>query len=429
MASINKTVSTYTHEGAKASHISDEEALRRTVMSCLLWEDNFYEDGESVADRVSKLTQAIGDKAVAIMMEAKNVSKLRHVPLWMAVALAQCGKLKANDLAEIITRADDLTEFLAMYWAKGKKPLSKQVKLGLAKAFDKFDEYQLAKYDRNGAVKLRDVIRMVHPKPTNDEQSLLWKRLVAGELATPDTWEVALSSGADKKETFTRLIRENNLGDLALLRNLRNILGANVDLNLVKEYITTRKWKYILPFQFLNAARYAPQLNELLESAMFKGLSSFDKIPLKVAILVDVSGSMSSQLSGSSDLNRLDAAKGVAIYAREMFSDVRVFKFNNTAVEVPNYHGFALSTAIGNCSGGTEMLHSLQDVVSKDVYNAVIVITDEQTRSGSMKSSVPVYVVNVGTYDRGVGYNNGFIHINGWSDNVIKFITAHLLNN
>ena len=54
----------------------------------------------------------------------------------------------------------------------------------------------------------------------------MWKRLIAGELAVPDTWEVALSSGANKREAWERLLREQKLGALALLRNLRNMREA-----------------------------------------------------------------------------------------------------------------------------------------------------------------------------------------------------------
>ena len=57
----------------------------------------------------------------------------------------------------------------------------------------------------------------------------MWKRLIAGELATPDTWEAALSSGADKREAWERLLREEKLGALALLRNLRNMRDVGVN--------------------------------------------------------------------------------------------------------------------------------------------------------------------------------------------------------
>ena len=105
---------------------------------------------------------------------------------------------------------------------------------GLARAIAKFDEYELAKYDRDSAVKLRDVLRLVRPTPKDEAQSALWKRVKERTLTMPDTWEVALSGGADKKATFERLLRERKLGYLALLRNLRNMVQAGVDVDLVR---------------------------------------------------------------------------------------------------------------------------------------------------------------------------------------------------
>ena len=92
----------------------------------------------------------------------------------------------------------------------------------------KFDAYQLAKYDRDGPVRIRDVLFLVHAKPKDAAQEKVWKELVDGTLAAPDTWEVALSAGKDKRETFERLIAENKLGGLALLRNLRLMQNAGV---------------------------------------------------------------------------------------------------------------------------------------------------------------------------------------------------------
>ena len=44
-----------THEGAKARRVNAEMQLRRSVMSCLLWEKEFYEEGEDIASRVASL--------------------------------------------------------------------------------------------------------------------------------------------------------------------------------------------------------------------------------------------------------------------------------------------------------------------------------------------------------------------------------------
>ena len=49
--------------------------------------------------------------------------------------------LVSETLARIIQRADELAEFVAIYWKDGRVPLSGQVKKGLATAFPKFDEY------------------------------------------------------------------------------------------------------------------------------------------------------------------------------------------------------------------------------------------------------------------------------------------------
>ena len=38
-----------THEGGQASRMNDEQALRRSVMACMLWESEFYEDGKEIA--------------------------------------------------------------------------------------------------------------------------------------------------------------------------------------------------------------------------------------------------------------------------------------------------------------------------------------------------------------------------------------------
>jgi 60 kDa SS-A/Ro ribonucleoprotein len=87
----------------------------------------------------------------------------------------------------------------------------------------------LAKY--NGGqkvVKLRDALRMTRPKPADLDQAGLWRKLVKGELATPDTWEVELSKGGDKKASWSRLLAENKLGGLAILRNVRNMTKAGV---------------------------------------------------------------------------------------------------------------------------------------------------------------------------------------------------------
>ena len=199
------------HEGAPARHLAPELQLRRSVLACLLWESQFYEDGIEIAGRIAELVPKVqAEKVAALAVEAREQMKLRHVPLLIVREMARHAahrRLVAETLERVIQRADELAEFVAIYWKDGRVPLSAQVKKGLAAAFPKFDEYQLAKYDRGGPIKLRDVLFLSHAKPRDAAQAGVWKKLVWGRLATPDTWEVALSAsgkegGADKREAW-----------------------------------------------------------------------------------------------------------------------------------------------------------------------------------------------------------------------------------
>lgn len=429
MASINRPVHSpapRTHNGGIASRISYEEQLKRTVMACLLFEDTFYEDGATVAERIADLASKVKpEKVVAIMKKASKDYKLRHAPLYLALQLLQKPEVLPSDIAEIITRADSLTEILALYWKDGKKPLSHKLKKALGIAFKKFNEYNLAKYDRNGAVKLRDVLRIARPKPDSVEQGALWKKVLDRTLTTPDTWEVALSSGADKKATWERLLREETLGDLAFLRNLRNMESAGVDRALIVESFGKRGWKWVLPYQFISAAKYAPSLEKYLDTGMQKALASLERIEGTTAVLVDVSGSMSEKLSSKSELSRWDAGVALSMLLEGVCADVRVFAFNTNGYEIPARKGFGLRDAMPKPNGGTQMWGAIASLPG--TYNRVIVITDEQTTdSGSLPDNGTMYyIMNVATDANGVGYGKNSVHISGFSEASVRYIAEY----
>jgi 60 kDa SS-A/Ro ribonucleoprotein len=335
--------------------------------------------------------------------------------------------LVAETLAQVIQRADELAEFVAIYWKDGRVPLSAQVKKGLAAAFPKFDAYALAKYDRGGPIKLRDVLFLAHAKPRDEAQAEVWKRLIAGELTSPDTWEVALSSGADKREAWERLLREQKLGALALLRNLRNLREVGVDESLVLAALGSMSTARVLPFRFLAAARYAPQWEEALEQAMLKCVGSQENTQEKLAgrtiVLVDVSGSMTAPLSHRSEMQRTDAAYGLAVLLREIGEKVAVFSFSDTLVEVPARRGFALRDAIDASQrhNSTQLGNAVTELNQKRGYDRLIVITDEQAHDTVPAPRGKGYVINVASYKNGVGYGK-WTHIDGWSESVVEYI-------
>lgn len=429
MVKLNVPVpSLRTTEGGKAQRITNEQQLRRSVLACLLWEDSFYEGGQSIGERIAALVPTVDPYVVtALAIEAREQFKLRHVPLLLVREMARHAThrhLVRSTLARVIQRADELAEFLAVYWKDGKTPLSAQVKKGLATAFTKFNAYALAKYNRDGAVKLRDVLFLCHAKPKDAEQAALWKQLVDCTLPTPDTWEVALSSGADKKTAWARLLSENKLGALALLRNLRNMQCAGVEETQVITALQNMQVERVLPFRFIAAAKHAPNLEPYLEEAMLKCLASLEKLPGKTVLLVDVSGSMwDANVSRKSDLLRIDAACGIAMLAREVCERVEVFTFSNNLVAVPPRKGFALSDAIVRSQphSGTYLGAAVQTLNEKVQYDRLIVFTDEQSADRVPTPHGRGYVVNVSTERNGIGYG-AWTHIDGFSESTITYI-------
>jgi hypothetical protein len=110
--------------------------LRRSVLACLLWESQFYEDGVEIAGRIAALVPKVAaEKVAALAVEGRGRMKLGHAPLLLVREMARHKTHRAlvsETLARIIQRADELAEFVAIYWKDGRVPLSGQVKKGLA---------------------------------------------------------------------------------------------------------------------------------------------------------------------------------------------------------------------------------------------------------------------------------------------------------
>jgi len=413
-----------THEGAVAQKVDAKRELRRSVLTCLLWEDTFYEKGSDIAKRIAELVaKSKPEDVAALACEARDKMQLRHAPLFLVRELARrkgAGPLVAESLETVIQRADELSEFVALYWKDKKQPLSAGAKRGLARAFTKFDAYQLAKYDRDAVVKLRDVLFLCHAKPKDAEQAAVWKKLVENTLEPPDTWEVALSAGKDKRENFERLLREGKLGGMAVLRNLGLMSAAGVDPKLIRERLDKGVAR-ALPFRFVTAARYAPKLEDAIEKAMLKGIAGLEKLAGTTGLVVDVSGSMNYKLSKKGETTRMDAAAGLAILLREKAEEFSAATFSDSCVELPPRRGFALRDAIvgSQAHSGTYLKRALSLLAEKDEWrklDRLIVVTDEQSHDGILPAwTEPAYVVNVAPYKHGVSYGNGWTHIDGWS--------------
>ncbi|MDR1601069.1 MAG: TROVE domain-containing protein [Tannerella sp.] len=474
------------YEGAPAYYLSPKWHLYSAVVTTVL-SDNFY---ETSAGRLNQLLELIGQNdpqfVARLAVYAREQMNLRSVPLVLAVELSKIhsgDSLVGRLTSRIIQRVDEITELLACYQLsnrrKGKKKLnrlSKQLQAGLQAAFNKFDEYQFAKYNRSTEVKLCDALFLVHPKAKDENQQLLFDKIVEDKLTKPYTWETELSAlgrvkyesnGAKKaafKQKWEELIDSEKLGYMALLRNLRNILDAEVSTGHVKRVCKmlaaedrVLKSKQ-LPFRFLAAYRelskinsgYAGQVMEALEKAVTasaRNIAGFDE-STRVLVACDVSGSMYSPVSAKSAIKNYDIGLMLGMLLKSRCANVVSGIFGDTWKTV-NLPGSGVLTNVeafykreGEVGYSTNGHLVLQDLVDRrQVMDKIMIFTDCQMWDSSgvgatmrevwkeYKTIAPgarLYLFDLaghGTTPLNITANDVYL-VAGWSDRIFDMLEA-----
>jgi TROVE domain. len=360
----NKTVN---YERELSYRMSPEWELYTSAVTSSL-SDKFYERADTRVKRLRELVAECDPVFVAqLAVYTRHKMNMRSVPMVLAVELA---KIHRGDstvckmVSGIVQRADEITELLAYYQmantrmnTKKLNRLSKQIQAGLQDSFNRFDEYQFAKYNRDAEVKLRDALFLVHPKAKDEAQQALFNKIVNNELETPYTWETELSALGQKKFFFDymkkkafrtkweELIDSRKVGYMALMRNLRNILAAEVSkqhINSVCETLSNgdavRRSRQ-LPFRFLSAYReiskvnsaYAGRLLDALEKAVSvsaENIAGFDE-DTTVLIACDVSGSMQHPVSPNSKILFYDIGLMLAMLLKSRCKNAITGMFGN----------------------------------------------------------------------------------------------------
>lgn len=436
---------------------SNIQLLRRAVLANLLWENIAYMNGKKVTDEIARLIPLCDPMDVAnLTIEARTIQKLRHTPLFLAVQMCKHDATRPyvkEVLPKIITRADMLTDFMALYWMDGKCPICNAAKQGLREAFHNFNEYKFAKYDRDAEIKLRDVMFMVRPKPANQLEAVLYKKIADRTLETPETWEVLLSkahTSAEKAAVWEKLINEGKIGGKAMLMNLRNMQSAGVPRPTIVKGLNELKGAMLLPLDFLKAMRESNGLDRELEDAMLNTYKSLPKLPGKTLFIVDVSGSMGSLTSSGSKFSRLDIACSLAMICANKCEDFELVCTagddgrrieSQVRIKYPS-KGFNLfkeiaasRDTVGN--GGIftyQCIEKLRKQLGNKIhdYARIIVFSDSQDIDvcyGSLNKPRPFgkynYICDVSCNTKGINYKGVWTaEISGWSEHMLDFIEA-----
>ena len=364
------------HEGAEAWRMTPEMELYTAVVTSAL-EEMYYEGKTDRVKRIADLVGEVRPEFVAkLAVYARGTMNIRTMPLVLLTLLAKVHSgddLVKRAVGATVLRADEIAELLACYqWLNpscGPKKLgklSRGIQNGLKESFNRFDEYQFAKYDRDArAVKLRDALFLVHPKAKDAAQQAIFDRIVTGALETPYTWETKLSAlgqqsfgspeekAAAVREKWEELIASRKMGYMATLRNLRNILGAGVGeecMEHVCAYLSDPEKVALsrqFPFRFLSAYNEvsgiaSPYTSSVLTALEQAAVASAENIAgfgpdTRVLLACDVSGSMQHPMSRKSSVLLYDIGLMLAMLLRNRCTNVTAGMFGDSwkVVDLP----------------------------------------------------------------------------------------------
>lgn len=343
MAKFNtpNTIKTTNRSGYVAYSMKEKEQLVTAVLTSMFGEPKYY---GSTDNDIVRLATACAETDPEFLCRlacyARNAGNMRSVSHVLACVIARHAREYTRiTIRNIVVRPDDITEIMSCYRSMYGKPFPNAMKREIAEVIQTFDEYRLAKYNgRNKSLKLQDVLRIVHPVPVSPEKEVLLGKILNDTLETPYTWETELSARGNTKRVWNRLISSGQVGYMALLRNLRNIVSCGANLEPVLQKLADPeevKKSRQLPFRFYSAYRalynsrqMTPEIHRALEAAICASIANMEQIPGRTLIAVDVSGSMKDPISDKSDVRCCDIAALLGAMASRMCEDATVCYFD-----------------------------------------------------------------------------------------------------
>lgn len=399
------------NEGHAAYAMGTKEKLVSQVLTSFFNEAKFYGDNSdeivaTIQEAVKTDPAFVSNLAIFARREF-NMRSISHVLIGYLANIPKGKPFVKRAVKGCVLRGDDATEILAFYLNTFGKPIPNSLRKGLREVFQKFDVYTLAKYKGDSkSVKMKDILCLCHPTPKDDMQSETWKALLEDRLQPAYTWETVLSARGNTQEVWEELIASGEVGYMALLRNLRNIINAKPHnvyeaLDRIADPDEVRKSRQ-LPFRYMSAYRSVPtdswasrRALEKIDEAADIAVENLPKIPGRTVIAIDTSGSMGSHISQRSDIRCCDISMMLGLIANRICENVRVFTFDTQLNElrVPVRDGL-ISTAIRHSrfGGGTNMELLFNKIYRDSIEcDRLIIISDNECNTyGTYGYGVPV---------------------------------------
>jgi hypothetical protein len=407
MSKFNQTareekLQTTNKSGVPAYAMAEKDKLVTQVLTSLFNEKKYYGDNsKEIIQTVKSILEHDAKFIANLALFARNEMHLRTISHVLTSELANHpnGKQYARaTINKVVERVDDMSEILAYSLDKYSKPIANSMKKGLVDAFLRFDEYSLAKYNKDSKeIKLKDILCLTHPRPTTTAQSDMFKRLMEGNLEVPKTWETELSAKGNTKAVWENLITEKKLGYMAMMRNLRNIIKSGAsNMNEVYSFLANEERvlkNKQLPFRYYSAYKVltneglaTSKILDTLETALKLSCKNVQPLSGKTLIAVDTSGSMSSPVSAKSDMTCVEIGILMMAMANYICDDSISVAFDTSLrdITLPTSNGIISNAkSVRNTGGGTDITLPIQHLINKNIkVDRIIMLSDNEINCG-----------------------------------------------
>ena len=398
MSKFNKVVEPRTilsYEGGTVYEKNCIEDLTNFMLSSYL-ENQFYETADEQINRFIDLLDKVS-KQVSLEWIAKlsffarkelGMKSVSHLTAaWLNSKTFENKRAYYRNIMKI---PSDIAEvFAAIDRLNGKR--SHALVRGAGDYLSTLGEYQLGKYKMNRKTyNMYDLINITHA------HSAAIDKFKAGTLAVPETWETKISaskSEEEKAKNWREMVEQDKLGYLALIRNLRNILKSDVDMEWINTHLIPKltdevriKKSLVFPYQIYCAWKNKGINNYALDAAMEQAFrlscGNMPKLEGKNLVVLDVSGSMDAQFSANSSLTikEVGAVYGAALLVSDNADFIRFGNHAKKSTYNPLDSIFNIIEDMQknyDCGYGTD-IGPVFDCIKDQPYDRIFLISDMQ---------------------------------------------------
>ena len=331
---VTLPTNTVNEAGGTAYKLSDKAALAQYAMTGC-FNGTYYTSDTDQLKKTLELANKVDPKFVAkLAVYARQKGLMKDMPaVWAAVVAGKDPELLSKIFDKVIDNPKMLRNFVQVIrsGATGRKSLGTRPKKLVQKYLESLNDEQLFKADVGNDPSLQDIIKLVHPRPTNKQRSAMYGYLLDKEYSKRDLCKLAKEYESFKKEmkgeipevpfqmlTALPLTNEhwkqiasnatwnqirmnlNTFARHAVLADKKMVDALAAKLSDPEQVKRSKTFPYQLFTAYLNVDSTIPvKLTNALQDAADASLDNVPEFPGKVYVMVDTSGSMSSPVTGN----------------------------------------------------------------------------------------------------------------------------------